>query len=279
MDQPPGSRWELWRQRVQRIRKRARSALPFAAGVLAAFLALLLYTALFPGPHQITKNDVDSSISSVMASATVPPAFSARVYQVIRPSLVLIQVKGVETNGKTDHGLGSGVIIDDMGDILTSLHVVANSAEIQVTFADGTQSSAQIAVSQPENDIAVLKAQKLPPKFVPATLGNPNAMHVGDEAFVVGNPFGLYGSMTSGIISGFDRSFERSDTKQSLKGLIQIDAAVNPGNSGGPLVNRNGEVVGIVAALLNPTDQDFFVGIGFAVPINVAGGAAGSPPD
>src|SRR5258708_28854605 len=206
MDQPRGSRWEVWRQRAQRLRKRARSALPFGAGVVAAFLALLLYTALFPGPHQITKNDVDSSISQAMASATVPAAFSARVYQVIRPSLVLIQVKGQETNGKTEHGLGSGVIIDDMGDILTSLHVVANSAEIQVTFADGTQSSARVAVSQPENDIAVLKAQKLPPKFIPATLGNPNAMHVGDEAFVVGNPFVLSGPFTPTRISCFDRS-------------------------------------------------------------------------
>src|SRR5262249_32360813 len=136
MDQPPGSRWELWRQRAQRLRKRARSALPFAAGVVAAFGALLLYSALFPGPHQIKKKEVDASVSQAMASATVPPAFSARVYQVIRPSLVLIQVKGADTNGKTERGLGSGVIIDDMGDILTSLHVVANYTDIQVTFAD-----------------------------------------------------------------------------------------------------------------------------------------------
>jgi S1-C subfamily serine protease len=103
-------------------------------------------------------------------------------------------------------------------------------------------------------------------------------MRVGDEAFVVGNPFGLYSSMSAGVISGFDRSFQPSNGHQELQGLIQIDAAVNPGNSGGPLLNRNGQVIGIVTGIVNPTEQDVFIGIGFAVPINVAGGAAGLPP-
>jgi S1-C subfamily serine protease len=103
-------------------------------------------------------------------------------------------------------------------------------------------------------------------------------MRVGDEAYVVGNPFGLYSSMTVGVISGFERSIKHPDSDLQLEHLIQIDAAVNPGNSGGPLVNRAGHVIGIVTALLNPTDEDFFVGIGFAVPITLAGGAAGAPP-
>jgi S1-C subfamily serine protease len=84
--------------------------------------------------------------------------------------------------------------------------------------------------------------------------------------------------MSAGVISGFDRSFRRPDSDEELQGLIQIDAAVNPGNSGGPLLNRYGQVVGIVTALVNPTKQEVFIGIGFAVPINVAGGAAGLPP-
>jgi len=200
------------------------------------------------------------------------------VYQAIWPSLVLIQTQAPGADGKVEDGLGSGVIIDDFGDILTSLHVVANASDIQLTFADGTQSSAQVAVTQPENDIAVLRASQPPAQLVPAMLGNPNAMRVGDEAFAVGHPFGLYSSMSAGVISGFGRSFQPSNSHQKLQDLIQIDAAVNPGNSGGPLLNRNGQVIGIVVGIVNPTEQDVFIGIGFAVPINVAGGAAGLPP-
>jgi S1-C subfamily serine protease len=136
-----------------------------------------------------------------------------------------------------------------------------------------------VANQKPENDIAVLKAATPPAQIVPATLGNPKAMQVGDEAYVVGNPFGLYSSMSAGVISGFNRTFQPRNTNLNLTGLIQVDASVNPGNSGGPLLNRNGEVIGIVEGLINPTDQNFFVGIGFAIPINVAGGAAGLPPD
>ena len=215
----------------------------------------------------------------MLASATPPAPFSETVYEIIQPSLVLIQAKVPGTDGKTEDSLGTGTIVDTNGDILTSLHVVANATDIQVTFADGTSSSASVSTQQPQNDIAVLKAVKLPGQVIPAVLGNPNAMHVGDEAYVVGNPFGLYSSMSAGVISGFDRTFQPQNTNLNLKGLIQVDAAVNPGNSGGPLLNRYGEVIGIVEGLVNPTDQNFFVGIGFAIPINVAGGAAGLPPD
>jgi len=237
-----------------------------------------VYNVLLPAPPPLTTREVNEAVAQAMASATPAPAYSAQVYQVIQPSLVLIQTQAPGANGKTEHGVGSGVVIDDRGDILTSLHVVANASDIQLIFADGTQSSAQIAAKQPKDDIAVLRARQLPAQLVPATLGNPNAMRVGDEAFVVGHPLGLYGSMSAGVISGFDRSFQPPNSDQKLQGLIQIDAAVNPGNSGGPLLNRNGQVIGIVAGLVNPTDQDSFAGIGFAVPINVAGGAAGLPP-
>src|SRR5215211_9051395 len=103
-------------------------------------------------------------------------------------------------------------------------------------------------------------------------------MRVGDDAYVVGNPFGLYSSMSAGVISGFDRTFQPDETHQIIRGLIQVDAAINPGNSGGPLLNRSGHVIGIVTGIINPTEESFFIGIGFAVPINVAAGGGGSPP-
>lgn len=278
MNETPAAEPGLWRRRLHDLRARARQFAAFGGGVAAALIALLLYTWLFPVADPLTLNQVQDTVAQTLASATPPPAYSARVYQAIQPSLVLIQTEGTASNGAANFGIGSGVVIDDRGDILTSLHVVSNAATIRLTFADGTQSPAQVTARQPENDIAVLQPSTPPAQIFPATLGNPNAMQIGDEAFVVGHPLGLYGSMSSGVISGFNRSFKPTNSDQALEGLIQIDAAVNPGNSGGPLLNRDGQVIGIVAGLVNPTDQEVFIGLGFAVPITVAGQAAGLPP-
>ena len=283
MNQLSASQFELWQRRLQRLRTHARlyarSSLPFASGVLAALAALLIYNAFFPAATSLTLNEVNESVAQTLAEATPAPAYSSLVYQVIQPALVFIQVEapGVEDE-EAANGLVTGVVINDSGDILTSLHVVTNATTIALTFADGSESDAMIVATQPENDIAVLRAAQPPALLIPATLGNPNAMRVGDEAYVVGHPFGLYSSMSSGVISGFERTFRPPNSEQRLRGLIQIDAAVNPGNSGGPLLNRYGQVVGIVTGLANPTEDNFFIGIGFAVPINVAGGAAGLPP-
>jgi S1-C subfamily serine protease len=275
------SQLELWRARLRVLRQRygaraLRVAL-FGAGVAAAFIALVIYQSLFPGPRPLTTSDVSATVAQAFASVTPQPALSEKVYQVIQPSLVLIQAQTTSPSGKAEHGLGSGVIINDQGDILTSLHVVTQATTISLTFADGSQSTAQITTQQPDHDIAVLHADQPPAKIVAATLGNPNGSRVGDEAFVVGNPFGLTSSMSAGVISGLNRSFQPATSSTKLDNLIQIDAAVNPGNSGGPLLNRYGEVIGIVTGLVNPTDQNFFVGVGFAVPITTAAPAAGSP--
>jgi S1-C subfamily serine protease len=261
------------RRRLASWAARGRQVLLFAAGVLAALAAMLLYRMVVPGLHVLSSQEVDQLITENLASATPAPAFSETVYRIIQPSLVLIKTE----SGK-DEGLGSGVVISNQGQILTSLHVVKGASTIDVTFADGTTTTAQVLSSQPENDIALLQPAELPKVFAPAVLGNPNAMQVGDEAYAVGNPFGLYSSMSAGVISGFDRSFRPESTGQTLKGLIQIDAAVNPGNSGGPLLNRYGEVVGIVTGIANPTQEHVFIGIGFAVPITVAASGGGSPP-
>ena len=264
--------------RRARVSARVRRVVPFASGIVAAFIAIWLYGVLNPGRPQLTSRDVRDSIASALASMTPGPALSEQAYAAAAPSLVLIQTRESAPAASPGNGLGSGVVVDERGDILTSLHVVADATDIQVTFADGTRSGAEVVTRQPENDIAVLRAIQPPAQLVPATLGNPSAVKVGDEAFVVGNPFGLTWSMSSGVISGLDRSFTLPQTDQTLHGLIQIDAAVNPGNSGGPLLNRDGHVIGIVAALLNPTEEHVFIGIGLAVPIDVAGGAAGLPP-
>lgn len=267
------------RNRWIRLRERARKIFPFVSGVLAALLALFLYNTLVPGAKPLTPAEVNAVVSSAMASATPRTPDSVMVYQIIQPSLVWIEADGAQDeSGQSNRGLGSGVIFDQNGNILTSLHVVADSPSINVTFADGTHSRAVIAEAQPEMDIAVLQAETLPAQYLPATLGNAGSLQVGDDAFVVGNPFGLYSSMSAGVISGFNRTFQPPGTAQAIEGLIQVDAAINPGNSGGPLLNRFGHVVGIVTGIINPTEDSFFVGIGFAVPINVAAGGGGSPP-
>ncbi len=277
MAEPLASPTDLWLRRLGRLRTHARSGVLFASGVLAVLAALLIYNLVVPDPPQLTTRDVADSVAQALASATPPPAYSASVYQAIRPSLVFIQTEGTDENGEEGFGVGTGVVVNSDGDILTALHVVANASDVQLTFADGTQSAAGVVVAQPENDIAVLRPSQPPAVVVPATLGNPNGVQVGDEAFVVGNPLGLYNSMSAGVISGLNRSFQPEGSAQELHRLIQFDAAVNPGNSGGPLLNRAGQVIGIVTALANPTEQDFFIGIGFAVRIDIAGPAAGLP--
>jgi S1-C subfamily serine protease len=175
--------------------------------------------------------------------------------------------------------LGSGVVVDTSGSILTALHVVSGASVIEVTFADGSQSTATVASKDDAHDIAVLVPDTPPATIVPAVLGNPRSVQIGQEAYVLGNPFGLSGSISAGVVSGLNRSFQLPNGGRTITGLIQVDAAVNPGNSGGPLVNRDGQVIGIVTGLVNPTSSDVFIGIGLAVPIDVAGGAAGLPPD
>ena len=289
--------------RFRRARAWSPRVVLFGAGVAAAFIAVLAYVALFPPPPPLTPQDVARSIATALASQTPGPAFSEQAYAAIAPSLILIETADGPTAsaapgtsappvpspasspspapaggaGPTDASLGSGVIIDDAGDIMTSLHVVANATAITVTFADGTRSPARIASRDPAQDIAVLRATQPPASFTPATLGDPGALRIGSEAYVVGNPFGLYGSLSAGVVSGLDRTFQEPDGGPLLKGLIQVDAAVNPGDSGGPLVDRSGRVLGIVTGLVNPTKQDVFIGIGLAVPIDSAGGPAGLP--
>jgi S1-C subfamily serine protease len=254
-----------------------RLARPFIAVVLSAFLAVTFYNLLFPVPVPPSRNEFDESVRKVMASVTPPPPYSTQVHRAILPSLVLIHTQR-ENDQDKKFGIGSGVVINESGDILTALHVVADAVEIEIHFSDGSQSTAQIISAEPKNDIAVLRPHRPPGWIFPAILGNPGAMRVGDEAYVVGNPLGLVASLSAGVISGFDRSIPLDGSERRLEGLIQFDTAVNPGSSGGPLLNRQGHVVGIVTALANPSEQNFFVGVGFAVPIGTAVVVGGRGP-
>ena len=248
-----------------------------ALGVAVLVLALVLWRSPRTDGQQLAPGDLEAAVSEVLDSQTPSPAISAQVYQVILPSLVIVQTDKANEEGQ-GFGIGSGVVVNSDAEVLTAFHIIEGSTEVKLSFADGTSTYATVANAEPERDIAVLTPAELPDLVVPATIGSSSAMSVGDEVFAVGNPLGLVGSLSAGVVSGLNREFRPSDKEEPLRGLIQFDAAVNPGNSGGPLVNRRGQVVGIVTGLINPTGDDFFVGIGFAVPIDVAIGAAGGPP-
>ena len=278
--QPHGDAPPAERPRADRHDRLTRLA-PVGLGAVLTLAVVFLFTLLSPKTPALTEQQVNEAIASALSSQTPPPAFSQVVYQRVQPSLVLIQTEGdrdPDTTDEDDDGLGSGVVVSLAGDILTSLHVVDGATAIELTFADGSTSPGEIVGEQPENDIAVLRAMEPPATIVPATLGNPGGVRQGSEAYALGSPFGLHGSVSAGVISGLDRSFTHPQTGRTLTGLFQIDAAVNPGNSGGALVDRDGRLIGIVTALVNPTPDEVFIGIGLAVPIDVAGGAAGLPP-
>ena len=250
---------------------------PIALGFLGAVAGLVLFTALRPEPDPITGADIESAVASAMESAADVPPVPVEVFNTILPSLVYIRTEGNEASAD-ERGVGSGVIINADGSILTAHHVVDGARAIIVTFADGTEATAEVVSAEPDTDLAVLQAHGAPEVIVPAVLGGAGGMRIGDQAFAVGNPLGLAASLSAGVISGFDRAVPLRGKGRGLTGLIQFDAAVNPGSSGGPLLNGNGQVIGIVTALANPANEGSFSGIGFAVPIGAAGGGGGGPP-
>ena len=254
-----------------------------AAVLVCALLAVALWRSTDSGPPPLTRPDVDRAVQRGVEQAQeeqrARPPDAATAYRAIAPSLVTVTTERstLDIGGApaaTEVGLGAGVIINAQGAILTALHVVEGSRQIEVRFADGTEASARVASRETDKDIAVLAVDQLPDVVVPAVMGG--RPQVGDDVFAVGNPLGLQASLTAGVVSATDRSV-RTEVWRTLDELIQFDAAVNPGNSGGPLLNRDGQVVGIVTGLANPSKQSYFVGIGFAVPITAAGGAAGAP--
>lgn len=248
-----------------------------AIAVLAVFVAR---DASRPLPRALTQDNIDAAVLHTLENKTLPSR-AARAADAVMPAVVRVNGWSDDDEpgaGDRRDGVGSGVVIVDSGIILTNLHVVAGAEKVTVTFHDGLESDVELVRAYPQNDLAVIKAKKLPDDLQPATLGTTQYLKPGDEVVAVGFPFGIGPSVSAGVVSGLDREFRSGDGKKVLTGLIQFDAAANPGNSGGPLVTMTGEVVGIVTALYNPTPHRTFIGIGFAATIEAAGGAVGIPP-
>ena len=255
---------------VAKPARRRRWALPGIAAALVVGLAAWLAMPA-PPPAQ-----------AVVEEPPQKEPTAADAYEKIRGSVVMVlgsPYDGTEeVEGKEKDSTGTGVVIVDSGIILTNLHVVQGAKRIRVVFADGMEAAADVIGARPEHDLAVLKAQSVPDDLEPATMRSTVGLRPGEPVVAVGFPFGIGPSASAGVISGLGREYRSTEGKRILSNLIQFDAAVNPGNSGGPLVTHEGEVIGIVTGLLNPTEQRVFVGIGFAVPIESAAAAAGLPP-
>jgi S1-C subfamily serine protease len=265
------------------------------AGVAAmAILAVAAAWLWLPQFRGMSQAEVAAAVQKAIEAAAKPDAADA--FEKIRPSIVRVRAiasiadppsspgggRGPEDDplgaGVPDGNIGTGVVIVENGTILTNLHVVRGAKRIKVMFFDGMESEAAVIGERPEHDLAILKTEKIPDDLVPATIRATDGLRPGDTVVAAGFPFGIGPSATSGVISGLRREFRSASGERILTNLIQFDAAVNPGNSGGPLVTLDGEVVGIVTGLLNPSEQRVFIGIGFAVPIENAAAAAGLAP-
>ena len=255
-------------------------------GALLAALAMLAVQRLGPGQRAVTQDDIDLAVRESLEKEPLPSQ-ATKAYQAILPSVVRVAGFADEDDAAAEESpekramersLGTGVVIIDNGTILTNLHVVWGSKKIKVRFANGHESEAIMVGAQPENDLAVLKALSLPDDLEAATMRSTADLLPGDHVIAVGHPFGIGPSVSYGVVSGLKREFRSAEGERTLTNLIQFDAAANPGNSGGPLVTMDGQVVGIVTAILNPSEQRTFIGIGFAVPIENAAQAAGMPP-
>jgi putative serine protease PepD len=268
-----------------------------AVGVGAAVLSSLLTAGLVN--HQNNQADTSSLTSStgsqsapVVSGSSVSPDWTA-VAAAVEPSVVSVQIRAGNESAE-----GSGVILDKQGRVLTNNHVVADAAQsgdIMVVLADGSGYAAKVVGTDPQSDLAVIQIQNAPSGLKPATLGNSEAVKVGDPVMAVGNPLGLSDTATTGIISALNRPVttsqaggggggdentnpfgqpQQSTSEPVVTNAIQTDAAINPGNSGGALVDAHGRVIGINSSIasLGSSDggQAGSIGLGFAIPINEA---------
>ncbi len=263
--------------------RRTRLAELSAVGLLSAVLAAggtygVVATAA-DGPVVTSANgsveaDANPADANATPAALVDGLDWGSIADTVSPSVVSIQVRTANGSGE-----GSGVIWDDQGRIVTNAHVVEGGQEVRVTLSDGRSYAAEVTGSDPSTDLAVLQVQDAPSDLSPITIGDDQGLTVGDPVMAIGNPLGLSGTVTTGIVSALDRPVSTAPLSANDPGsaavtnAIQTSAAINPGNSGGALVDANGRLIGINSAIASlpsgGSTQSGSIGIGFAIPMTV----------
>ncbi len=264
---------------IEPLRERAggRAQHLALALLVAALAAAFVFILGSPKRRTIAQKDIDSAVKYSLDNSPTPPSTGSVAYQAIEHAVVKVEQLVGEGDKAKEVGVGTGVVITEDGLVVTNFHVIAESPPSPATkerlglvFADGTESDADLVSADPDRDIALLKARQPPDELEPATFRSISGLKTGDEVFAVGFPFGIGPSLSGGVVSGLNRSYISPIRGNILSGLIQFDAAANPGNSGGPLVDRKGDVVGLVSSILNPGPERVFIGIAFAIPFEAA---------
>ena len=248
----------------------------FVGGAIGIISVIAVFGILFTIPSEIPKPEIaignENSLNkvgdSITSTATLETTYSENlslieIFEKSEPGVVRVNVQRAESIEGVG-GVGSGFVFDKKGHIITNAHVVDNARKVVVTFLDGRSYNANIIGSDDYTDIAVIKVDVDLSDLQPLSIGDSSNLKVGEQIAAIGNPFGLSGSMTSGIVSQLGRLLPSGGAGYSIPDIIQTDAAINPGNSGGPLLNMRGEVVGINTAIQSATGE--FTGVGFAVP-------------
>ncbi|WKT57258.1 trypsin-like peptidase domain-containing protein [Candidatus Nitrosotenuis chungbukensis] len=233
------------------------------SGLLGVVIILVAYSIILNPPQKTpTVEDIGKATKTVVGDQTSQDLTLTEIFEKTESGVVKINVK--RPNDQRGNGLGSGFVYDREGHIITNDHVIENAEKITVTFLDGRSFKANLVGKDLYTDLAVLKVNASEDALYPLTLGNSSKLKVGEQIAAIGNPFGLSGSMTSGIVSQIGRLLPSQDRGFQIPDIVQTDAAINPGNSGGPLLNMRGEVVGINTAIQSETGD--FAGVGFAIP-------------
>jgi len=236
-----------------------------ATAIILLFAFIIVPSQEIGTPDLITSNGHSAIFGDETSSLTIKNLTLIELFEKSEEGVVKIKVERIGSQEDTG-GVGSGFVYDNLGHIITNAHVVDGASKATVTFLDGSQYSAEIIGEDKFTDIAVIKVSEKPRLLHPLQIGDSSLLQVGEQVAAIGNPFGLSGSMTSGIVSQMGRLLATPDTGFSIPDVIQTDAAINPGNSGGPLLNMKGQVIGINPAIQSESGE--WTGIGFAGPSN-----------